>query len=573
MSLFFRNLLLPLALTLSACSALPPTRQSAAPPDTPAAQVPAAAEGADAGGDLLFDILLGEVAGQREQLGVSVQYYLRAAERSDDPRIAERALRIAVFAKQEDAALTAARRWVVLDPERLEARQSLAALALRAGSADEAYTQFDYLLRDPQDEAQVYQGITGLLARNEDRAMALTLMGRLTESHPKSAQAHLAYARLALHADNAELALQEVNAALALQPNLTDARVLRAGVRYKMGDVGRAKRELADAIAAHPKDIELRLALARLLLDEQDLAGATAQFKQVVKQEPGHPDALYSLGLLAMEQRQLKQAEGYFNALIETGKRDHEARYYLARVQELRGELEDALAGYERVGEGDYWLDAQARAASLTAQLGDVDGARRQLQALRLRDPGLAVRLYLVEGDILSQAGELREAMELYNRVLTEVPNNHDVLYARALVAERLNDLALAESDLQRIVSEDPKNYHAWNALGYTLADRTDRLQEALKYINNAVALAPDEPAIIDSLGWVYYRLGDLEAAAEHLKRAYDLSHGDAEVAAHYGEVLWEQGKKKQARALWEKARREDPEDRSLQKTLQKYLP
>jgi tetratricopeptide (TPR) repeat protein len=202
-----------------------------------------------------------------------------------------------------------------------------------------------------------------------------------------------------------------------------------------------------------------------------------------------------------------------------------------------------------------------------------MDGARRQLQGLRLRDPNLAVRLYLVEGDILSQAGALRQALELYNRVLAEVPGNHDVLYARALVAERLDDLKMAEADLQRIIGEDPKNYHALNALGYTLADRTDRLPEALQYIEKAMALAPNEPAIVDSMGWVQYRLGNLDAAAEHLKHAYALSHGDAEVAAHYGTVLWEQGKRKQARALWEKARRADPDDHALQKTLQKYPP
>lgn len=563
----FRNLLLPFVLMLSACGVLPPRQAQAPVPVVVQAPAPAA------GDNLMFDILLGEVAGQREQLGVSVQHYLRAAERSDDPRIAERALRIAVFAKQEDAALTAARRWVALDPERMEARQTLAALALRAGNADEAYTQFDYLLRDPQDAVPVYQGITGLLARSEDRVMALTLMGRLAQSHAQSAQAHLAYARLALNADNAELALREVDTALTLQPDLSEARVLRAGVRYKLGDMDGAKRELQDAVAAYPKDLELRLALARLLLDAQDLAGATVQFKQVVKREPGHPDALYSLGLLAMEQQQPKQAEAYFKALVETGKRDHEARYYLARVQEQRGELDEALAGYARVGEGDYWLDAQARVASLTAKLGDLDGARRQLQALRLRDPKLTVRLYLVEGDILSQAGEPRQALALYNRVLVEAPDNHDVLYARALVAERLDDLKMAEADLRRIIDADPKNYHALNALGYTLADRTDRLQEALKYIEQAMALAPDEPAIVDSLGWVHYRLGNLEVAAEHLKRAYELSRGDAEVAAHYGTVLWEQGKRKQARALWEKARRANPNDHALQKALQKYPP
>ncbi|HWS03773.1 MAG TPA: tetratricopeptide repeat protein [Gammaproteobacteria bacterium] len=580
MNLSFLSLLVTLVMMLSACTGLSPRQPAPAAgvdSDVPVSAAPAAATGAAAQStaaedDLLYDILLGEVAGQREQLDVSVEHYQRAAAGSDDPRIAERALRIAVFAKQEAAALTAARRWVELEPESNEARQSLAALALRAGDVDEAYTQFDFLLREAQDETQTYQSLTGLLARNEDREVALTLMGRLAQSHAQSAQAHLAYARLALHAENAELALRETDAALAIEPDLTDALVLRAGVRYKLGDAQRAQQDLQAAVNAYPKNIELHLALARLLLDKQDLAGATAQFKQVIKREPGHPDALYSLGLLAMEQQQYKQAETYFRMLVETGKRDHEAWYYLARVQEQRGDLKQALLGYERVGDGDYWLDAQARMASLTAKLGDMESARQQLQSLRLRDPNLALRLYLVEGEILSEAGQLREALALYNQVLAETPNNHDVLYARALIAERLNDLKLAEDDLRRIISEDPKNYHALNALGYTLADRTDRLQEALALIEKAVALAPDEPAIVDSLGWVYYRLGNLDAAAEHLKRAYELSRGDAEIAAHYGAVLWEQGKRKEARALWDKARRADPENRALLKTMQKYL-
>ncbi len=577
MNLSFLSLLVTLVMMLGACAELmprPPTPATGVDAGMPVTTVPTAAtgQGAVVEDDLLYDILLGEVAGQRERLDVSVEHYQRAAAGSDDPRIAERALRIAVFAKQETAALTAARRWVELEPKSNEARQSLAALALRAGKVDEAYTQFDFLLREAQDEPAAYQGLTGLLARNEDRDLALTLMGRLVQGHPRSAQAHLAYARLALHAENAELAMRATDAALAIEPDLTDALVLRAGVRYKLGDAQRAQLDLQAAVTTYPNNIELRLTLARLLLERQDLAGATAQFKYVIKREPGHADALYSLGLLAMEQQQYKQAETYFYALADTGKRDHEAWYYLARVQEQRGELKQALLSYERVGDGDYWLDAQARMASLTAQLGDMESARQQLQSLRLRDPSLALRLYLVEGDVLSQAGQTREALALYNRVLAETPDNHDVLYARALVAERLNDLKLAEGDLRRIINEDPKNFHALNALGYTLADRTDRLQEALDLIQKALALAPDEPAIVDSLGWIYYRLGNLDAAAEHLKRAYELSRGDAEVAAHYGAVLWEQGKRKEARALWDKARRADPDNRALLKTMQKYL-
>lgn len=580
MNLPFRIVFLPFVALLTACAGLTPAPREPVPV-APEATAPvilppaadAAPDDASLSGDLLFDILLGEVAGQREQLDVSVSHYLRAAETSDDPRIAERALRIALFAKQEDAALTAARRWVELDPQRLEARQSLAVLALHARVAEEAYEQMEFLIAALPDETQAYQNLTGVLARSEDRELALALMARLVQKHPASFQARLAYSRLALHAENTELALQEVEHALAMQPGAAEALILRAGIRVKAGETELAQQELRAAVAAHPDDIDLRLALARLMLDSQDLKGAAEQFRQVVKRQPTHADAIYSLGLLALDQLDLKAAEAQFRRLIQIGEREQEARYYLGRVLEQRKDYREALDWYSLVGDGEYWLEAQIRAAGMRAELGDVDGARRQLQNLRLRDPQLAVRLYLVEGDVLTRVGELQQALELYNTVLAENPGNHDVLYARALLAERLDDLSRVETDLKQIITEDPNNFHAWNALGYTLADRTDRLQEALVYIEKAIELAPNEPAIIDSLGWVHYRLGNLELAAEHLQRAYDLSRGDAEVAAHYGEVLWQMGKRNEARALWEKARRADPDNRPLRETLERFLP
>lgn len=579
MKLSIRLLLFPLSVLLTACAALPP--EPAAPEAVPAdATAPILREPAPTAGTeepgtlsgaLLFDILLGEVAGQRDRLDVSVSHYLRAAEESDDPRVAERALRIALFAKDEDAALTAARRWVELDPARLEARQSLAMLATHARIVDEAYEQLDYLVSAAPDDEQAYEMITGLLARSEDRELTLTLMERLTQAHPDSAEAHLAYSRLALHADNAELALSEVERSLVLRPGWADAIVLRAAVHMKLEQPQQARHELEAAIAAQPGNIDLRLALARLLLDLRDLSAAGVQFREVVRRKPDHADARFSLGLLAVEQKQYKQAEGHFRKLLASGQREQEARYYLGRVAELRDDKQGALDWYATITEGDYWLEAQIRTVDLQADLGDLPGARRHLQSLRLQDPRLAVRLYLVEGEILIRAGELAEAMRLYNDVLAEAPDNHEVLYARALLAERLGESALAERDLRRIVDADPDNFHALNALGYTLADRNERLEEALALIEKALTLAPDEAAIVDSMGWVQYRLGRLDAAVEHLQRAYTLSGEDPEVAAHLGEVLWVQGRHAEARRVWDKARREHPDNQPLQRTLERH--
>lgn len=579
MKLSLRLLLFPLSLLLTACATLPP--EPAAPEAVPAdatapiLREPAPTTGTEEpgtlSGALLFDILLGEVAGQRDRLDVSVSHYLRAAEESDDPRVAERALRIALFAKDEDAALTAARRWVELDPARLEARQSLAMLATHARIADEAYEQLEYLVSAAPDDEQAYEMITGLLARSEDRELTLALMYRLIQAHPEAAEAHLAYGRLALHADNAELALREVEQALALRPGWTDAVVLQAAVHMRLEQPEQARRELEAAIAGQPGNIDLRLALARLLLDLQDLPAAGVQFQEVVRRKPDHADARFSLGLLAVEQKQYGQAESHFRKLLASGQREQEARYYLGRVAELRDDKQGALDWYATITEGDYWLEAQIRTADLQAELGDLPGARRHLQSLRLQDPRLAVRLYLVEGEILTRAGELAEAMRLYNGVLVEAPDNHEVLYARALLAERLGESAQAERDLRRIVEADPDNFHALNALGYTLADRNERLDEALALIEKALALAPDEAAIVDSMGWVHYRLGRLDAAVEHLQRAYTLSGEDPEVAAHLGEVLWVQGRHAEARRVWDKARRDHPDNLPLQRTLEQH--
>ena len=582
MKLSLRLLLFPLSVVLTACATLPP--EPVAVPDTVPADatapilrqppLPAAAgseESDTLSGALLFDILLGEIAGQRDRLDVSVSHYLRASEESDDPRVAERALHIALFAKDEDAALTAARRWVELDPVRQEARQSLAMLAMHARITDEAYEQLDYLLSTAQDDEQAYTMITGLLARGEDRELALALMDRLTQAHAGSADAHLAYSRLALHAGNAELALSEVGQSLALRPGWADAIVLRAAVQMRLGQSEQARHGLEAAIAAQPENSDLRLALARLLLDLRDLPAARVQFQEVIRRQPEQADARFSLGLLAVEQKQYKQAEGHFRKLLESGQRQQEARYYLGRVAELRGDKQAALDWYTTITEGDYWIEAQIRSADLQADLGDLAGARRHLQSLRLQNPRLAVRLYLVEGEILIHAGELAAAMQVYNEVLVDAPDNHEVLYARALLAERLGESALAERDLQRIVTADPGNFHALNALGYTLADRNERLDEALALIQEALLLAPDEAAIIDSMGWVQYRLGRLDAAVEQLQRAYALSDEDPEVAAHLGEVLWAQGRHAEARRVWDKARRAHPDNQPLQRTLERH--
>lgn len=540
-----------------------PAATAAPPQPAPAAEALTA--------PLLYDVLLGEIAGQRGMLDVSGASYLEAARFSDDPRIAERALKISIYAKQPGLALEAARRWVTLAPDNEEARQSLAVLALRTGNKEEALQQFEYLLQHAGEGADPYQSMLALLAREPHTARSLEVMGELVALRPEDADAHFAYARLAVHAQDWALAEQEVLRALTLRPDWTQALILQAQVNLKQGEGDIARRELAAALSKHPDDSDLRLAYARLLVDLDDFDAARAEYRTLLKAEPDNGQVVYSLALLSLEAGKLGESRKLFEQLVEMEYQIQQAYYYLGAIAEEEQKPARAMQWYRKVEDGDHWLEVQIRMARLEAQSGDVDAARDRLRKVRLAHPGETQRMYLVEGEILAQIDWHEEAFQLYSDYLENQPDDVEILYARALAAERLDRLDQAEGDFLRVLAIEPDNTRALNALGYTLADRTDRYQEALGYVEQAFAQTPDDPAVIDSMGWVLYRLGRLQEARSHLQRAYDMTK-DSEIAAHLGEVMWAMGDREQAKDLWKAARKETPGDRVLEETVRRYL-
>jgi tetratricopeptide (TPR) repeat protein len=522
---------------------------------------------------LLYGVLLGEIAGQRGRLDISGASYLEAARQSNDPRIAERAMKISVYAKQPQLALDAARRWVELAPQNLEARQALAVLALRTGKQQEALQQFEYLLQNNTgNNADTYQALLVLLAREPETDRALNVMAQLVALRPQDPDAHFAYARLAVHAQQWQLAESEVDRALELHPDWTQALILRAQVNLKKGANELAREQLAAAVKRHPEDTELRLAYARLLVDLDDFDAARAEYQALLKAQPDNGQVVYSLALLSLEAGELKDARSLFEKLVKLDYQTAQAYYYLGAIAEEQGNSERAMQWYRKVTEGDHWIEVQIRMARLEAHSGDVMDARERLRKVRLAHPAEAQRLFLVEGEILSQVDLKVEAYALYSDYLASQPDDTEILYARALLAENLDRLGQAEADFRHVLRIDPENTRSLNALGYTLADRTDRYEEALGYVERAYAQSPDDPAIIDSMGWVLYRLGRLQESRDHLQKAYDMTQ-DAEIAAHLGEVMWAMGDQDEARALWKSARKANPGDPLLEETIRRYLP
>ncbi len=522
----------------------------------------------------VYQVLLGEVAGQRGRIPESVQNYLQAAQASTDPRVAQRAMQIALYAHDDSSAQQAAERWLSLEPDNLEPRQALSMLYLRSGRIDESVAQFDHLLNKSAKGSadQLYVQIAMLLSRETDKAAALKVMQGLVAKHEREPYAQLSLSQLAALTQNLELAERAARRALELKPNWSDALVLRARIQAERGDIKAALAGMRQALALHPKDNELRINYARLLVQDKRFNEARDQFQRVARAAPNDADVQYALGLLALDANQSADATGYFKRLLKLGKHEDEARYYLGRIAEDKRLYPEALNWYGKVEQGEHQLDAELRIAALMAKRGDLDAARDRLHAIQEQNPTLTSRIILVEGELLVNAQRLNDAMTLYDQALEKEPENNELLYARALLAEKLGKIDILERDLRDILKREPDNALALNALGYTLADRSLRLDEALELIKHALTLLPNDPAVLDSMGWVQFRLGHHSEALKYLRRAYELND-DAEISAHLIEVLWTSGDKAAARKLGQQAIKADPDNKALKGVLQRITP
>ena len=521
----------------------------------------------DAEAELMYQLLVGEIAGQMGQLDVAVDHYTAAAMASSDPAVAERATRIALFANKREQALDGARRWVALAPASTEARQVLAALLVNAGQVDEAVDALQHVVRaSVTGEAAAFGGITHLLTRARNRDAALSAMERLVERYPETPSAHLALAQLAMQLENPAVAEGAARRALDLDADLHEARIVYAQSMARQGDTDRALQTLSEAVTEHPGHGQLGLAYGRLLIQAREFDAAREEFERLIAMRPDDTDLLYTLGLLSIEVERYGDAQSYLERLLASGRRTHEANFYLGRIAESDGRDEEALRYYMGVGDGDRFEEAQLRKALIKGRLGDTGEAVDHLRELRRHadEEEWRMRLYLTESQVLRDAGEYEQAMEVLHQGLREQPDSNELLYARALVAERLDRLDMLEADLRTILDRDPDNAAALNALGYTLADRTDRLDEAYEYITRAHELRPDDAAILDSMGWVLYRLGRYDEAETFLRRAYDKMY-DPEIASNLAALLWAQGNRDEAWEILEDALTKDPDfDRLL---------
>ncbi|OGA17435.1 MAG: hypothetical protein A3I63_00085 [Betaproteobacteria bacterium RIFCSPLOWO2_02_FULL_66_14] len=520
----------------------------------------------------LFGLLLGEVAAQRGESELGAKTYLEIAKRTRDPRIARRAVEIANYARAPQVALEAARLWHEVDARSPQALRMLTALLVGAKRVDEAEPYMAKLLAaDANTVAPGLLQLARLLAQNPDKAANLRVVQRLASRYAELPEAHYAVAQAAVTANDEPLALDELRRASELRPEWEQAAIFEAQVlRRKLPQL--ALERMAAFVAKYPNSHDARMAYARLLVAERRYAEARAQFESLLATHKNDMDAIYAVGLLAMQAKEYALAETNFKRLLDLGYRDADAvRFALGQLAEERKDWPQALEWYRAVQRGDQLLMARLRAANVLAKQGKLEEGRALLREGAAGSQQQRIQLLIAEAQLLRESNRNREAFELLGGALEKEPDQPELLYDHALTAEKLERLDILESNLRKLIQARPDHAHAYNALGYSLADRNERLPEARKLIERALEIAPDDLYIVDSMGWVLYRMGDLKSAASFLRRAWE-GRPDAEIGAHFGEVLWVMGERGEAERVWKEAADTHPANETLQRTIQRFV-
>lgn len=524
---------------------------------------------------LMYRLLASEIAAQRGQVGSAATTYLSLARETRDPRVARRATELALAERSLEHALPAAQLWHELSPESPLAAQTIESLWMTTGRFAEA----EPLLRRRLEQARIeralpetYDRIARTLARSNEAAAGLAMLERLAAPDAQEPAARLALAAVAHAAGDRPRAAAEAEAALQIDPDNEQAAILAARyVAQTPRGIDGATAVLQAYLDREPAGIEARFALARLLNAGGSHDAAREQFEIALRQEPDSPPILLSLAQLAWQMKQPKVAEDYLRrylGLPDTVQRDNAPAYlFMGQLAEEDGRVDEAIDWYARVGRGEQFLPALTRRAVLMAKTGRVDEARSMLRNTSVPSARERVQLTAAEAAVLREAGREQDAYEVLASALERMPENAELLYDHAMAAERLDRLDVTEANLRKLIVLRPDHAHAYNALGYTLADRGLRLEEAQSLIEKALELSPDDGQILDSMGWVLFRRGRIDEAIEYLEKAWHRLP-DAEIGAHLGEALWQAGRFEEARRVWNQAAANDPDNRVLKETV-----
>lgn len=541
--------------------------QAAAPADEPPPEVKTRPFPADS----FYDLLVAEFALRRGEYDIALNNYQQQAHATGDSGVISRTARLAEFLKADRVALDSAQLWARQDPDDMEAQFLLASQLAKAGRPLEAMEPMVKVL-DAGTKANFAVIAAAALQQPETvQKQLLDQFNALLATHKDNVELMTGKALLLQQRGEKTEALALVRRVLDIAPDETHAIIIEAKLLEEMGRSQEAFARLEQMVEQNPYNRRMRLQYARLLT-QADMNKAREQFAILVAQSPGDADMLLSLALVSKESGAIEDAEAYFRKLLTMNQHVSESHFYLGQIAEQRGDSDTAIAQYIDVPPGSEFFPALSRVINLQLSAKNPEGARKQLRDLRERYPQHAVRLYMIEAELLMQLKDYSAGTQLLTEALKKYPAQPNLLYSRSTFSERRRDIPLLEKDLRAILAKDPNNAVALNALGYALTEHSKRYDEALTLLEKALAQKPDDPAIMDSVGWVQYKLGNLTRARELLEKAYD-AYPDPEVAAHFGEVLWHAGNEKRALEIWQKALEEAPENEIVRATIKRLAP
>ncbi len=521
--------------------------------------------------DILTRVIIAEMAGQRGYNQTALNDYLALARETNDLGIIRRAALIAAFLRDNAASVELNELWLAKQPDSEEALKTSAYQLISVNRLNEALALF---ARMHEKGFEVdYRLISNRADNNlEVRPLIGTLINdfeTLLPIYPQHSTLRLAMAQLYRQNSQLQEAYEILNQLALENDDPVDILIAEVEILEEMGEARQARRRLESSLNDKPENKQLRFAYGRKLVEEGSYREAMQQFEIIVDQDPQDFEMLYSLALISIEANQLSDARDYFQRLLVNGQRLDDAHYYLALISDEESNPDQAIEHYLQVNGGNNYLVSLRNYMELMIEQDRYDEASNHIRQSRLRRPEINSTLLALEGGLLLDAQEFYPAFTFLSRAINNNPNDIQLIQLRTLVSQELDDFALLELDLRSLMRLEPNNPSPFNTLGYYLADKTSRYNEAKELIDRAVELSPNDPAIIDSLGWVQFKLGMYEQSKINLERAFEL-FPDHEVAAHLGEVLWVMGNREAAREIWQDALESQPDSEFILNTMQR---
>jgi len=520
-------------------------------------------------GTTFLDLLEAEIAGHRGDFRKALKNYESVAALTRDIGVLKRALNIAIYLRENQAALRLAKMWVEEEPSSVDAHSKIIENSLVVGSYEVALSSMKEL-KDLGGSPN-FEILLIALAKSsvDDKKKVLDLLEGLVASFPDDSGLLITVANFYFQVSSFDKALKVIN--VLLEESMDPKRLsLKARILIAKGEIEKAKNLLSSYLSENEKELGLRVLLAQLLFDQKDFEKAKGQYQKALDLRPNDGSLLLALAIVYLQQENDEAAEKIFARMIRWGLRIDDAYYHLAGIMERKKDLYQSLEYYKRVTGGYGFMPSQMRIVSLIEILEGFESSRTHLSMQRSAYPSLSRNFSLLEAQVLSERRLFNEAIEVLDSELDSKPDDIELLYRKAMVGGEAGKIDILERALGRILEIDPDNADALNSLGYTLADKTNRYQEAFKLVEKALSIRPNDPAFIDSMGWVYYRLNNLEKAILYLSKALSLLKDD-EIAAHLGEALWMAGRESEALEVWENGLEIEPSSPFLSKVKKKF--